>query len=217
MEAAFPYTPGNQPCKAGVTPYIKIVGWSSVLTVSERKNILATKGPVVGGMAVYSDFFSYSGGVYRHVSGSLAGYHAISVVGYDDTEQCWICKNSWGPGWGDSGWFKIGYGECQIDTNFAFYDVDLNCPAADCDKYKLLAARYAILYRRTGNRKYLCAYYRQIAAYYSCQYKATKDRKYLCLYYRYMAEAYYCQYIVTKDMRYLDYYKKYLEAYQKCR
>jgi len=136
-EADFPYTPGNQPCKAGVAPYVKIDNWTAILSVADRKNIIATKGPVVAGMAVFQDFFSYRTGVYRHVTGALAGYHCISVIGYDDTLQCWIAKNSWGPGWGDAGFFKIGYGECQIDTSFAFYDVDLKCPAApdDCTRY----------------------------------------------------------------------------------
>jgi hypothetical protein len=40
----------------------------------------------------------------------------VTIVGYDDGQQCWICKNSWGPGWGESGFFRIGYGECGIDT-----------------------------------------------------------------------------------------------------
>ena len=126
-ETAFPYTPVNQPCKAGVTPDFKITAWTTVLSVADRKNIISSKGPVVGGMEVYTDFFSYTGGVYKHTSGDLEGYHAISVVGYDDVNKCWICKNSWGTGWGESGWFKIGYGQCKIDTDFAFYDVSLNC------------------------------------------------------------------------------------------
>jgi len=149
LESSFPYTPGNQPCKAGVSPYVKIMGYSSALTMTDRKNLLANKGPMVGGMAVYSDFFGYTGGVYRHVSGSLQGYHAICVVGYIDEEKCWICKNSWGTGWGDNGWFKIGYGECLIDTSFAFYDVELSCPQPTdpCKKYvpylkKVLSAAY---------------------------------------------------------------------------
>ena len=141
LESSFPYTPGNQPCKAGVTPYIKITNWTAVLPIADRKNILATKGPMVAGMAVYQDFFSYHSGVYHHVSGSLAGYHCISVVGYDDAQKCWICKNSWNTTWGESGFFRIGYGESGIDSQFAFYDVDLKCPpppgppADDCEKY----------------------------------------------------------------------------------
>ena len=138
LESAFPYTPGNQPCKQGLTPWVKITGWSSVLAVADRKSTIASKGPVVAGMAVYQDFFSYRSGVYHHVSGNLAGYHAISVVGYDDAQQCWIAKNSWGPGWGENGWFRIGYGESGIDTSFPFYDMDVACPAPpvdDCSRY----------------------------------------------------------------------------------
>jgi C1A family cysteine protease len=136
-EASFPYTPVNQPCKPGLVPYVKITAWTSVLAVADRKNVIATKGPVVGGFAVFADFFSYTSGVYRHTSGDLRGYHAISVVGYDDAAGCWICKNSWGAGWGDAGFFRIGYGECLIDTQFAAYDIDVTCPAptVDCRRY----------------------------------------------------------------------------------
>lgn len=138
LETAFPYTPGDQPCPPGLTPYIKIQSWSQVLSMADRKNVIANKGPVIGGFAVYADFMYYTSGVYHVGSTDLRGYHAISVVGYDDTEGCWICKNSWGPGWGDGGFFKIGYGEAEMDTSFAFYDANLTCPQQpvdDCKKY----------------------------------------------------------------------------------
>jgi C1A family cysteine protease len=142
-EVNFPYTAGNQPCRAGLTPFVKITNWTAVLAVADRKNVLSTKGPMVAGMAVYEDFRSYGGGVYRHTTGVFKGYHAISVVGYDDSQQCWICKNSWGTGWGESGFFRIGYGDSQIDTTFAFYDMDVKCPTDtgpgpvvdDCQRY----------------------------------------------------------------------------------
>jgi hypothetical protein len=38
------------------------------------------------------------------------------VVGYDDDHGCWICKNSWGTGWGEGGFFRIAYGQCGIDA-----------------------------------------------------------------------------------------------------
>jgi C1A family cysteine protease len=162
LESSFPYTPGNQPCKAGVPIYVKIDNWTSVLPIVDRKNILATKGPMVAGMAVFQDFMSYTSGVYHHVSGSLLGYHAISVVGYDDAQKCWICKNSWNATWGESGFFRIGYGECSIDTQFAFYDIDVKCtrptPTDDCASY-VPALRRVLIAARTNSSLRACLRY----------------------------------------------------------
>jgi C1A family cysteine protease len=127
VETAFPYTPGNQPCKTGVSPAFRIDSYFPATSLIERKSAIASRGPVIAGMAVYDDFFAYSSGVYRHVAGSLAGYHAVSVVGYNDSLGCWICKNSWGASWGDSGFFKIAYGECGIDSQFLFYEPVVPC------------------------------------------------------------------------------------------
>jgi len=119
FEEYFPYTAGDQSCAlhsgwqdylATCTSYSKISGRAQI------KDWLANKGSVTGCFIVYQDFFSYSSGVYRHVSGSEAGGHCVEIIGYDDTLGCWICKNSWGPGWGDNGYFKIAYGQCQIET-----------------------------------------------------------------------------------------------------
>jgi len=44
------------------------------------------------------------------------GGHLMLIVGYDDAQRAWICKNSWGSGWGDGGYVLVGYGEAQIDT-----------------------------------------------------------------------------------------------------
>jgi len=131
LDVNFPFTPNNQPCRQGVAPAVKITNWTRVFSIADRKNIIATKGPMVGGMKVFQDFYAYTGGVYRHVSGLQVGLHAICIIGYDDAAQCWICKNSWNTTWGDDGFFRIGYGECGIDTNFAFYDMDVSCPPAE--------------------------------------------------------------------------------------
>ena len=80
-----------------------------------RKESIATHGPLVASFSVYEDFYYYGSGIYRHVYGDYMAGHAVLVVGYSDSEQCWICKNSWGENWGDNGYFKIAYGECSID------------------------------------------------------------------------------------------------------
>ena len=165
QETQFPYVPGNQPCKPGLpAPQLKIDSWSAILPVADRKNALATKGPLVAGMAVFQDFFSYRTGVYKHVSGALAGYHAVSCIGYDDVQKCWICKNSWGTGWGDGGFFKIGYGQCQMDTSFAMYDPNVTCPGptpTSCEQYliplrQVLAAAHTNPQLKRCLRYYVC-------------------------------------------------------------
>ena len=39
---------------------------------------------------------------------SLGG-HAVVAAGYDDALQTFLVRNSWGPGWGLGGYFKIPY------------------------------------------------------------------------------------------------------------
>ncbi len=105
-------------------------GWTDG-TISSTKSALYNYGPIEGHFYVYEDFFYYHGGVYQHVSGDYAGRHAIAIVGYSDTDSCWICKNSWGPNWGEygpypdstKGWFRIKYGECGIESRKAAWMV----------------------------------------------------------------------------------------------
>lgn len=160
LESAFPYTPQNQACRQ-VPSHLRISGWRRVASVTDRKQALVEHGPMVAGMAVYSDFFGYKTGVYRRKSNELRGYHAISVIGYDDAEKCWICKNSWGTGWGDGGFFKIGYGECGIDTTFPFYDVDLTCPVPSdpCRRYMPYLVRVLTLARTNPGFRACLRYY----------------------------------------------------------
>jgi C1A family cysteine protease len=130
-EACFPYQPNNMPCSDRCSNWesrlVKILSYTSHSSMQARKNAIANIGPVVAGMAVYNDFFSYSSGVYQKTSGSsLAGYHCIAVVGYNDNQQCWIIKNSWGTNWGESGYCRIKYGQADllIDSSWAFYSTD---------------------------------------------------------------------------------------------
>jgi len=97
----------------------KIQSSSWIVIDAFRKDYLTHHGPMTAVMAVYDDFFSYGGGVYHHVTGGLAGAHCILVVGYSQSQGCWICKNSWGAGWGEVGFFKIAYRECNIDALFS--------------------------------------------------------------------------------------------------
>ena len=103
---------------------VKITNSRTLSNAIDRKNFLSNIGPCCGVFHVFEDFYSYGSGVYHHVSGSDLGLHCVEIIGYSESERCWICKNSWGAGWGDGGFFKIAYGEAGIDTEFPFWTAE---------------------------------------------------------------------------------------------
>jgi C1A family cysteine protease len=135
-EPCMPYTaPPTQVCNlCPEWPYdlilTKIKDWKYVTDINEMKKLLSEHGCLPATMLVYTDFFDYNGGVYEVSWGpgvKYEGNHAVTVVGYSDVDDCWICKNSWGTNWGETGWFRIAYGECGIDDGM--YNIELICPA----------------------------------------------------------------------------------------
>ena len=126
-----PYQPKNMDCKAErcsdwESRLIKLNNYTDHASTEALKNAIATVGPVVASMAVYSDFFGYGSGIYeKTASVTLSGYHCVCVAGYDDTDGYWIIKNSWGPCWGKSGFCKIVHGQADllINTSWPFYSV----------------------------------------------------------------------------------------------
>lgn len=119
-EACFPYTASDRSCSGGCSDWqsraFKIASWNWVASNPSAIQAALMNGPLVAGFNVYTDFFNYRGGVY-HYDGhsSLAGGHAIVIMGYDSVEQYWIVKNSWGASWGENGYFRIGFGEAGIE------------------------------------------------------------------------------------------------------
>ena len=129
QESCYPYTGSDGTCSSSCTNWqavaYKISSWSYVTTssptVTAIKNALSTYGPVNTEMQVYSDFFYYGSGIYHYATGTYQGGHAVLIVGYDDVNQCFICKNSWGTGWGEAGFFRIAYSELDSATQFGAY------------------------------------------------------------------------------------------------
>lgn len=140
-EACMPYTAGNgqamncaaSRCSDWQNRLTKIKSYTGHSSMQARKEAIANRGPLLAGMAVYNDFFAYSSGVYVKTSTStLSGYHCICVVGYNDSQQCWILKNSWGAAWGENGYVRIRYNQPDvlIDSSWAFYSVDVEISSA---------------------------------------------------------------------------------------
>lgn len=87
-------------------------------------------GPAPVGFTVYEDFTTYwdsplgtapwTDGVYFHHSGGKRGGHAVLAFGWNDTQQCYLMKNSWGATTGPfgNGTFKIRYDQISQAVNF---------------------------------------------------------------------------------------------------
>jgi hypothetical protein len=92
-------------------------------------------GPVPVWMMVYSDFWDYSGGIYvKSSSATEEDGHFVVIVGWgtSGTTPYWICKNSWGTGWGVNGYFYIrrGTNESRIEEQ-AYWLTPQNLPNLD--------------------------------------------------------------------------------------
>jgi cathepsin B len=79
-----------------------------------------TNGPMMVGFTIYDDFLLYSSGVYEHLTGGVAGGHAVKLIGWEtdgtDGRLVWILQNQWGAAWGESGDFRIYEGEAGLDS-----------------------------------------------------------------------------------------------------
>ncbi len=92
----------------------KIVSYYRINTLNSMKSCLAGGEPFVFGFAVYASFESATvanTGVVPMPNRreKYLGGHAVLAVGYDDSTQRMLVKNSWGTNWGMDGYFTMPY------------------------------------------------------------------------------------------------------------
>lgn len=94
----------------------KITTYSRLPQIATQlKGCLAAGYPFIFGFSVYESFESdavTTTGVVPMpdlTSEKLMGGHAVVAVGYDESEQRFLVRNSWGPDWGDHGYFTMPY------------------------------------------------------------------------------------------------------------
>jgi C1A family cysteine protease len=128
-EVDWPYIIENfakKPSTKAYTDALKdlVSAYASVTqNLNSMKVALASGFPFAIGISVYesfeSDIVTKTGIVpMPSVDEQLLGGHAVLCVGYDDSKQWFIMRNSWGPNWGDKGYFYIPY-QYLTNTNLA--------------------------------------------------------------------------------------------------
>lgn len=123
-----PYKKHDARCKKRyVNPFVKVKNY---MVISDEYNMhvenklahnILSYGPIPIGIDSSSHQFElYSSGIIKEHHCGKDIDHAVLVVGF--TRDYWIVKNSWGPSWGENGYFRIERfkNACGIDSYASF-------------------------------------------------------------------------------------------------
>lgn len=92
----------------------ELTTYHAVKTLLQIRKALALGYPVAMAIAFSYDWFHLNenyilDGVTKKEADACDFGHAMVIVGYDDTKRLFKIRNSWGPNWGDNGYFYITY------------------------------------------------------------------------------------------------------------
>jgi cathepsin L len=125
-EAAYPYTATDTACNAGIaTPY-RAVAWGYVKpdggipAVADTKAALCEYGPLAVAVLATPAFQAYTTGVFNEHDTTHGINHGVTLIGWDDAQNAWLIKNSWGAGWGQAGYMWIAYDSNNIGYGAAW-------------------------------------------------------------------------------------------------
>jgi C1A family cysteine protease len=121
--ADYPYEGTDSSCQSK-PHHEKLLGWTQMTggtaTTAELKQAIYDHGPLWAAVCVDSTWYDYTGGVYQGSSTCNYANHAIVLTGWDDSTGTFLLRNSWGSGWGESGYMRIKYGVNDVG-NMASY------------------------------------------------------------------------------------------------
>ena len=112
----------TQGMKNVITQYWRLDG------LADMRACLSQGYPFVFGFTVFDSFESLemakSGIAQMPLLGEpVIGGHAVMAVGYDDTKGVLIVRNSWGPLWGQAGYFTLPYGYIEQGLAQDFWSI----------------------------------------------------------------------------------------------
>lgn len=135
-EATVPYTASNGVYNPAVSSPFHATAWGYVRpdggipTVAQMKSAMCKYGPLTVAVRVTPAFQHYTSGVFNEQSPGNIN-HGVTLIGWDDAKGAWLIKNSWGTGWGESGYMWISYNSNKIGYGAAWTQARNN-------RYKLI-------------------------------------------------------------------------------
>lgn len=139
-EKTLAYTAKDGPCDTKLGGPYRAVAWGYVKAdargipkVVDLKDALKKYGPLAVAFEVTGPFYGYTSGVFKDYTTptdpkKIKINHDVTLIGWDDAKNAWLIKNSWGTGWGMSGYCYIdyntnciGYGAAWVQARSNFY------------------------------------------------------------------------------------------------
>jgi C1A family cysteine protease len=154
-DSVYPYTDHKQACKASSwgAPHTTFQSWHRVgcNDIDAIKTAMMTYGVIDAAVHAEGAFSAYSGGIYQDAKTSCSSNpcyytetdHIIALVGWNDNggNGYWILRNSWGTGWGESGYMRVKYTSARVacETAYLVYQSVVSAiyvdPSGSCGGY----------------------------------------------------------------------------------
>ena len=103
------------------------------------RNCIANGSPVMVSFNVTQDFIDQGWTQHNWRTFTWSGYppniggHEVAIIGYDDSAKMFLCQNSWGPAWGDGGFFGMTYDKFEAITTSTYAITAAQVPLVPVD------------------------------------------------------------------------------------
>ena len=96
--------------------FLRIKEFYRCWSFDEIKKALNSYLPVVTAIQVREDFFNYKKEIYKSTKQFTGLLHAVTIIGFDDSKNVLLIKNSWSELWGIEGYAWYDYDQFKKDS-----------------------------------------------------------------------------------------------------
>ena len=108
LTSDYPYTARDGTCKFNKAKIAGSIKGYKDVNKGDCKTLLAfaAQGPTSVAIAANA-IMSYQSGIFNNPACGTGLNHGVTLIGYDQTAQYYIVRNSWGAGWGEKGYIRM--------------------------------------------------------------------------------------------------------------